>query len=99
MAKINLVLAGVLISVLLFCFGITVTEERLLKVDSLDEPENVDVTDVRTNLNRDISEEDSWAGEAKNTSTDSSGDDFQPTTPGHSPGAGHSNGPASNDNN
>ncbi|KAK8572523.1 hypothetical protein V6N13_048117 [Hibiscus sabdariffa] len=97
MAKINLVLAGVLVSVLLFC--ITVTEERLLKVDRLDEPGNVDVTDVRTNLNRGISEEDSWAGKANNRTTDSSGDGFQPTTPGHSPGAGHSNGPASNDNN
>ncbi|KAL4295566.1 hypothetical protein GQ457_12G018960 [Hibiscus cannabinus] len=26
-------------------------------------------------------------------------DDFRPTTPGHSPGAGHSTGPSSNDNN
>ncbi|KAK8513863.1 hypothetical protein V6N13_005051 [Hibiscus sabdariffa] len=26
-------------------------------------------------------------------------DDFRPTTPGHSPGAGHSTGPSSDDNN
>ncbi|GMI78513.1 hypothetical protein HRI_001520600 [Hibiscus trionum] len=98
MAKINLVLAGFLVSVLLLCFGITVTEERLL-VDKLDEPGNVDVTNLMTNFSRGIAEEDSSAANVNNRSKDFSGDDFQPTTPGHSPGAGHSNGPASNDNN
>ncbi|KAE8665175.1 hypothetical protein F3Y22_tig00112649pilonHSYRG00036 [Hibiscus syriacus] len=94
MAKINLVLAALLVSVLFFSFGIKFTEERILKVEKLDETGKVGVTDV----NRHILEEDSSAGNV-NGNTVFSGDDFQPTTPGHSPGAGHSNGPASNDNN
>ncbi|XWS25659.1 hypothetical protein CRYUN_Cryun27aG0086500 [Craigia yunnanensis] len=93
MANNNLILAAALLLVLLFSYGITFSEERLLKADKLDESGNVHVTNVmsrKTNLNRDILEEAS-AGYGT--------DDFRPTTPGHSPGAGHSIGLANNDNN
>ncbi|XVE70018.1 hypothetical protein DITRI_Ditri10aG0038000 [Diplodiscus trichospermus] len=93
MAKNNLSLASALLLVLLFSYGITFTEGRLLKAGKLDESGNVHVTNVmssKTNLNRDILEEAS-AGNIT--------DDFRPTTPGNSPGAGHSTRPASDDNN
>ncbi|XVE94845.1 hypothetical protein REPUB_Repub02eG0044800 [Reevesia pubescens] len=99
MAKNNLILAGALLLVLLFAYGITFSEERLLKADyKLDDSGN-HVTNVmssrKTNLNR-YTLEDASAGSA-NTVYDT--DDFRPTTPGHSPGAGHSIGPTGNDNN
>ena len=93
MAKNNLIIAGALLLVLLFSYGITFTEERVLKADKLHESGNVHVTNVmssKTNLNRGILEEASVVNDT---------DDFRPTTPGHSPGAGHSIGPASDDNN
>ncbi|XVF63995.1 hypothetical protein PTKIN_Ptkin09bG0131800 [Pterospermum kingtungense] len=95
MAKNNLILAGFFLLVLLFSYGITFTEERvLLKAVKLDESGNLHVKNTminrKTNLNRDILEEAS-AGNGT--------DDYRSTTPGHSPGVGHSNGPASNDNN
>ncbi|KAL4313146.1 hypothetical protein GQ457_01G026280 [Hibiscus cannabinus] len=93
MAKINLVLPALLVFVLFFSFGIKFTEERLFKVDKLDVSGKVHVTNVVKKL-----KEDPSAGHV-NSGTAFSGDDFQPTTPGHSPGAGHSTGPASNDHN
>ncbi|XVE70019.1 hypothetical protein DITRI_Ditri10aG0038100 [Diplodiscus trichospermus] len=92
MAKNNLSLASALLLVLLFSYGITFTEERLLKAGKLVKSGNVHVTNVmssKTNLNHDILEEAS-AGNIT--------DDFRPTTPGNSPGAGHSTGPTSDDN-
>ncbi|MBA0828087.1 hypothetical protein Goarm_012809, partial [Gossypium armourianum] len=69
MAKINLILAAVFVFVLLFSYRITFTEGRLLKVDKLDGPGNVDITNVVTHLNRDILEEASSAGHVKGTTT------------------------------
>ncbi|KAG8499046.1 hypothetical protein CXB51_005470 [Gossypium anomalum] len=100
MAKINLILASVFVFVLLFSYRITFTEGRLLKVDKLDGPGNVDMTNVVTHLNRDILEEASSAGHVKGTTTAAAYryDDFQSTTPAHSPGAGHATGPSGNNN-
>ncbi|KAK8478891.1 hypothetical protein V6N13_059052 [Hibiscus sabdariffa] len=73
MAKNNIALAGALLIVLLFAYGVAFTEERLLEADHKAlAADNVTAYDT---------------------------DDFRPTTPGHSPGAGHSTGPSSNDNN
>lgn len=98
MAKNNLILAGFFLIVLLISYGITFTEERvLLEAMKLDESgnyahlKNVRSGSGKTNLNRDILEEALAGGNGT--------DDYRPTTPGHSPGAGHSNGPNSNDNN
>ena len=90
MAKNNLILAGALLLVLLFAYGITFTEERrLLKADhKLDESGN-HVTNVMS----------SRKTNSGNVNTAYVTDDFRPTTPGHSPGGGHSTGPASDDNN
>ncbi|XVF36229.1 hypothetical protein REPUB_Repub19eG0040400 [Reevesia pubescens] len=99
----NLILAGAFLLVFLFAYGITFTEARLLKADhNLDESGNVvHVTNVmssgrKTNLNRHILDDASSAGNVNTTAYDT--DDFRPTTPGHSPGAGHSTGPASDKN-
>ncbi|EOY14552.1 Uncharacterized protein TCM_033894 isoform 2 [Theobroma cacao] len=107
MAKTNLiVLAGALLLVLLFSYGITFTEERVLKTDKDVKPAGNYVTNVmtsshKTNLNRDILEDGTvdvpTSSSGNGTAFDAN--DFRPTTPGHSPGAGHSTGPASSDKN
>ncbi|WRX31040.1 hypothetical protein QQP08_023527 [Theobroma cacao] len=107
MAKTNLVvLAGALLLVLLFSYGITFTEERVLKTDKDVKPAGNSVTNVmtssrKTNLNRDNLEDGTddvpTASSGNDTAFDA--DDFRPTSPGHSPGAGHSTGPASSDKN
>lgn len=78
MAKINLILAALLVFLLLFFYRFTFTDGRL--------------------LNREASS----VGNVKGTTTAAAAyryDDFQPTTPGHSPGAGHATGPSGNNNN
>ncbi|XWS24272.1 hypothetical protein CRYUN_Cryun28dG0086600 [Craigia yunnanensis] len=92
MAKNNLILAGALLLVLFFAYGITFTEERrLLKADHKIDKSGIGnhVTNVmssrKTNLNRDVLE-DALTG---NVNPAYSTDDFRPTTPGHSPGAGY----------
>ncbi|KAE8727909.1 hypothetical protein F3Y22_tig00005154pilonHSYRG00024 [Hibiscus syriacus] len=73
MAKNNLALAGALLIVLLFAYGVAFTEERLLEAN------------YKASVAHNVTAYDT--------------DDFRPTTPSHSPGAGHSTGPNSNDNN
>ncbi|XVF74178.1 hypothetical protein PTKIN_Ptkin13bG0089400 [Pterospermum kingtungense] len=93
MAKNNLILAGALLVVLLFAYEITFTEERLLqmadhKVDheSGNHATNVMTSSHKTNLNRDALED---ASDDNVSTTAYKTNDFRPTTPGHSPGAGH----------
>lgn len=94
MAKNNLILAGALLVVLLFAYGITFSEERRLL--SGNHATNVMTSGHKTNLNRDVSED---ASDDNVNTTAYNTNDFRPTTPGHSPGAGHwsSTGPASAD--
>ncbi|XWS14663.1 hypothetical protein CRYUN_Cryun35bG0028700 [Craigia yunnanensis] len=90
MAKNNLILAGALLLVLLFAYGITFTEERrLLKADhKLDESAGNHATNVMSNRKTNFRDvlEDASPG---NVNTAYVTDGFRPTTPGHSPGAGH----------
>ncbi|PPS12103.1 hypothetical protein GOBAR_AA08572 [Gossypium barbadense] len=75
MAKNNIFFVGALLFVLLFAYGVSFSEERVLKADHYE------------------------AFVADNVGTEYDTDDFRPTTPGHSPGAGHSTGPNSDDYN
>ncbi|KAH1057841.1 hypothetical protein J1N35_035906 [Gossypium stocksii] len=75
MAKNDILFVGALLFVLLFAYGVSVSEERVLKADHYE------------------------AFVADNVGTEYDTDDFRPTTPGHSPGAGHSTGPNSDDHN
>ncbi|KAE8682166.1 hypothetical protein F3Y22_tig00111273pilonHSYRG00145 [Hibiscus syriacus] len=85
MAKTNSNLAAALLVVLLFAYGITFSQEtRVLKADH----QSVN------NLNGDGS---TRGGNVVNTAYSTDG--FRPTTPGHSPGAGHSRGPTRNKHN
>ncbi|XVE55933.1 hypothetical protein DITRI_Ditri03aG0197000 [Diplodiscus trichospermus] len=94
MAQNNVILAGALLLVLLSAYGITFTEERLLskadhKIDEsgLNHVTNAKISSSRnTNLNRGVLED---ASAANVNTTGYTTDDFRPTTPGHSPGAGH----------
>ncbi|OMO74893.1 hypothetical protein COLO4_26460 [Corchorus olitorius] len=108
MAKINLILlAAALFFVLLFSYGVTFSEERVLKADANVESAGNHVMIMsghKSNLNRDILEDGTddhvpKASSANNATAAYDADDFRPTTPGHSPGAGHSTGPASNNKN
>ncbi|GMI83129.1 hypothetical protein HRI_001982200 [Hibiscus trionum] len=85
MAKTNLIiLAASLLLVLLFSYGITFSEgTRVLKADH----------QKVKNINADGSARVNVVNAAYST------DGFRPTTPGHSPGAGHSRGPTRNHKN
>ncbi|OMO79017.1 hypothetical protein CCACVL1_13960 [Corchorus capsularis] len=110
MAKINLILlAAALLLVLLFSYGVTFSEERVLKAadDNVESAGNhvMIMSGHKSNLNRDILEDGTddhvpkAAASANNATAAYDADDFRPTTPGHSPGAGHSTGPTSNNKN
>ncbi|GMI82619.1 hypothetical protein HRI_001931200 [Hibiscus trionum] len=95
MAQNNLILSGALLLTLLLAYGVTISEGiRVLKAEKLDEPGN-HLTEMMSGHKRNILE-DASAGVVHNAYRT---DDVHPTPHGHSPGAGHSTGPASNDNN
>ncbi|KAJ6722462.1 PRECURSOR OF CEP5 [Salix koriyanagi] len=84
MARGKLVFTSSLIIVLVLCYGITCSVGRLLKTG-----ENTSSFSLRRDL---------VVSEARSEPMitpgpgypDAESDDFKPTTPGHSPGAGHS---------
>ncbi|KAJ6400104.1 hypothetical protein OIU84_015710 [Salix udensis] len=80
MAKGKLVFTSSLIIVLVLCYGITSSVGRLLKTG-----ENTSSFSLRRDLV--VSEPMITPGPGH---PDAESDDFKPTTPGHSPGAGHS---------
>ncbi|KAE8666456.1 hypothetical protein F3Y22_tig00112498pilonHSYRG00149 [Hibiscus syriacus] len=84
MAKTNLIPAAFLLVLLLFAYGITVSEgTRVLKADD----------HKLNNLNTHGSAGANIANNANITNA------FRPTTPGHSPGGGHPKGPTRNHKN
>ncbi|KAK8642508.1 hypothetical protein V6N13_011849 [Hibiscus sabdariffa] len=94
MAQNNLILAGALLLVLLLSYGVTISEGiRVLKAEKTDEPGN-HATKMMSGHKRNILE-DASAGVAHNAYRTN---DVRPTPHGHSPGAGHSDGPANNVN-
>ncbi|KAL4334164.1 hypothetical protein GQ457_07G021030 [Hibiscus cannabinus] len=85
MARTNLVFAAALLAVLLFAYGIAFSQEtRVLKAD-------------HQNVMNNKKSDGSAGGNVVNTAYCTDG--FRPTTPGHSPGAGHSRGPTRNKHN
>ncbi|KAK8552502.1 hypothetical protein V6N12_041094 [Hibiscus sabdariffa] len=85
MARTNLVFAAALLAVLLFAYGIAFSQEtRVLKAD-------------QQNVMNNKKSDGSAGGNVVNTAYSTDG--FRPTTPGHSPGAGHSRGPTRNKHN
>ncbi|KAL6296302.1 hypothetical protein ACE6H2_004444 [Prunus campanulata] len=82
MANGKLMCASVFLLVLILSYGIISTEERLLKTD----PTNQAI------LHRKVLENEVAAGFATLTYESVPDDNYRPTTPGHSPGAGHNAG-------
>ncbi|WCJ35382.1 hypothetical protein M5689_016639 [Euphorbia peplus] len=80
-SKISFTLAFLI--TLLLAYGITSTESRLIPVEMwrAGTEEGAGNIYLRRSLFTDV---------------DGEKDDFRPTNPGHSPGAGHSSGPSSN---
>ncbi|ONI33681.1 hypothetical protein PRUPE_1G440600 [Prunus persica] len=85
MANGKLMCASVFLLVLIFSYGIISTEERLTRTD---------LTNQAILLHRKVLENEVAAGSAPPTLTYESvpDDNYRPTTPGHSPGAGHNAG-------
>ncbi|KAF9668599.1 hypothetical protein SADUNF_Sadunf14G0020400 [Salix dunnii] len=83
MAKGKLIFTSTLIIVLVLCYGITSSEGRLLKTG-----ENTSSFSLRRDLL--VSEARSEPVTPGPDHANAESDDFKPTTPGHSPGAGHS---------
>ncbi|KAE8715501.1 hypothetical protein F3Y22_tig00110163pilonHSYRG00055 [Hibiscus syriacus] len=95
MSQSNLILAGTLLLILLLTYGATISEGiRVFEAEKLDGPGN-HVTKMMSGQNRNTLE-DASEGVVHNAYRTN---DVRPTPHGHSPGAGHSTGPASNDNN
>lgn len=82
MANGKLMCASVFLLVLILSYGIISTEERLLITD----PANQAI------LHRKVLENEVAAGSATLTYESVPDDNYRPTTPGHSPGAGHNAG-------
>ncbi|KAL9348781.1 hypothetical protein Peur_060147 [Populus x canadensis] len=83
MAKGKLIFTSTLIIVLVLCYGITSSVGRLLKTG-----ENTSSSSLHRDLL--VSEARSEPVTPAPDHADADSDDFKPTTPGHSPGAGHS---------
>ncbi|KAL8029967.1 hypothetical protein ABFX02_14G256900 [Erythranthe guttata] len=83
MAKAKLVSTSAIVLLLLFSIGIISTEERVL-VSNMVKTGISRIPETRIHNKRMILNEIATQGT-----------DFRPTTPGHSPGIGHANGPAS----
>ncbi|KAL7085186.1 hypothetical protein ACP275_14G266300 [Erythranthe tilingii] len=84
MAKAKLVSTFAIVLLLIFSIGIMSTEERVLLVSNMVKTGISRIPETRIHNNRMILNE-----------IVTQGTDFRPTTPGHSPGIGHANGPAS----
>ncbi|GMI91181.1 hypothetical protein HRI_002787400 [Hibiscus trionum] len=92
MVQNNLNLAGAFLLVLLLSYGVTIGQGiRVLKTGKLDDPGN-HATKMMNGHKRNILEDES-AGVVHNAYRTN---DVRPTPHGHSPGAGHSTGPAAN---
>ncbi|KAL4334511.1 hypothetical protein GQ457_07G025680 [Hibiscus cannabinus] len=95
MAQNNLILAGALLLVLLWSYGVTISEGiRVLKAEKKDEPGN-HATKMMSGHKRNILD-DTSVGVAHNAYRTS---DVRPMSRGQNLGAGHSNGPVTDVNN
>ncbi|KAJ4840819.1 hypothetical protein Tsubulata_031617 [Turnera subulata] len=90
MAKLELIYARAWLIVLVFCYGITSINARILRPH---ESTSSDCCSLRRHLSRYYIHFESKAAGPLHTNAQS--EDFRPTTPGHSPGAGHSAHPQS----
>ncbi|EEF52452.1 conserved hypothetical protein [Ricinus communis] len=82
MARVKLNFSIVLVIALVVSYGITSTEERQLRM----QVRAAGMEKGTGNL---------YFGRSLLVDNDGDSDDFRPTNPGHSPGAGHSTGPSS----
>ncbi|KAE8100630.1 hypothetical protein FH972_018510 [Carpinus fangiana] len=103
-ATFKLIYTSAFLLALIFSHGIISTEERQLRTQtnmkcSLSVCEN-NAREMGRNLHRGILDDEvrSPAG-VSNVETNGTTDDFRPTEPGHSPGAGHAKGPRTADPN
>lgn len=90
MASVKQMSAGVFLLVLVFSYGIIITEERLLKAKNHTTLYNNSVKEMGTEGGNNLN---SYRYLLENEAEYMPVDDFRPTSPGHSPGAGHKNGP------
>lgn len=102
-ATFKLIYTSAFLLALLFSHGIISTEERQLKTQiskkcSLNVCEN-NAREMGRNLRRGILDDDQVRSPGVSNVEANSTDDFRPTEPGHSPGAGHAKGPRSADPN
>ncbi|KAL2538058.1 precursor of CEP9-like [Forsythia ovata] len=97
MAKASVICTSILLLSLFLSYGILSTEGRPLMMTEKNTNDSKFMTndEETTRAMRVISSSaQSDRPIVDELETESEGDDFRPTTPGHSPGVGHGNGPA-----
>ncbi|KAL2512736.1 Uncharacterized protein Adt_18336 [Abeliophyllum distichum] len=96
MAKASVICTSILLLSLFFSYGILSTEGRPLMTEKNTNDIKFMTNDEKTTRKMHVVSSSAQSDRpiVDELETVSEGDDFRPTTPGHSPGVGHGNGPA-----